>query len=210
MGKFDSMDERINRIIPNGNAGFSSIGDAFGIAFDSSASVLDADGSRTRLTTDAITGSPASLQGQLLYRRSHRMQAFTRFKLLSTTNVRIFIGFTDQTAFTMVDSTNPAGNYFGLRYYSDADSAFRFVTKDGSSAALTNDLADDTAVHNLFLWAGINSDFALFQLDNRTRLERITNLPGSSTDMRFVAAIETRTNGAKSLELGQVMCGVPV
>jgi hypothetical protein len=204
------MNERINRIIPNGNAGFSSIGDSFGVAFDSSASILDADGSRTRLTTDAITGSPASLQGQLLYRRFHRIQSFSRFKLPSTTNVRIFIGFTDQTAFTMVDSTNPAGNYFGMRYYSDADSAFRFVTKDGPTAALTSDLTVDTNVHNLYLWAGVSADFALFQIDDRTRLERLTNLPSSSADMRFVAAIETRTNGAKSLELGQMIAGVPV
>jgi hypothetical protein len=46
-----------------------------------------------------------------------------QFDLISaTTDVRFFLGFTDQTLATMLASDNPAGNYFGIQFSTSRDS----------------------------------------------------------------------------------------
>lgn len=67
----------------------------------------------------------------------------------------------------------------------------------------------DNNAHDLYMWAGINADFALFQLDNRTRLERLTRLPNATSNLRFVAVVETRFSVPRSLELGFIKIGTP-
>jgi hypothetical protein len=170
------------------------------------------DGVMGDFPTGSVAGNKNGVQGDPIYMRALDIEAYISFKLVQTTLCRMFIGFTDQTAATMVDNANndnPPGNYFGIQYSTArGDSNFKIVRKNGTTQGTpVSDIAIDANHHDLYLRlfraSGDNECQSL--IDGNTIRDVTDFIPGDTSALRFVAAIETRTSVAKSLRIGKVL-----
>lgn len=83
-------------------------------------------------TTGTVSGTDTGIQ----WPRNHTLHAAAllvyKFDLRNVTNLRMFIGFTDQTLATMNAGDNPGGHYWGIQFSTArGDTEFKAVSKDG-------------------------------------------------------------------------------
>lgn len=169
------------------------------------AQTSSATGQYTQFTSGTTSGNEAGVETtNALVRRTYRTWLLTKFSLPSIANIRMFIGFTDQSLATMVSADDPAGNYVGIQFSSDrGDTTWQHVKKNGTTQTKTDTtITADTAVWNtrVFAYAG----GIIVQLFNSTFVHQkltayITSNPATATQFRYVAGIETRTSAAKDL-----------
>lgn len=171
--------------------------------------VIDAKGLRIRYATGGVSGDSAHVSGDLIYRRDFNILAFFRMKfMLATASIRLFYGLSNQTAVTMLSSDNPAGNYFGLQYSSArGDANWQFIRKDGTTQGIFNTgIAVDVEVHNLYmnLLASAGKNKIIIQLDNNIPQSYTTNMPISTTELRFITGFQALAALAREFEFGRV------
>lgn len=132
--------------------------------------------------------------------------AFTYgFQFVATTSVRGFIGYTDQTAATMLAADNPAGNYVGLSYSSArGDTTWKIATKDGTTQTLTDTtVARNTGnygmriVNDQYTGEVVVTMLSLLGTELAAPVRISATLP--TTVMRLVAGHRTLAATAKSL-----------
>lgn len=115
-------------------------GAAISLAAGSTRTMWSSDGEPTlELDTGTTINSDASLEFPFGpdYHTDHLL--VWKLHLRNVTDIRLFAGFTDQTAATMLASDNPAGNYFGIQFSTArGDPRIQCVSKDGTTQNLQN------------------------------------------------------------------------
>lgn len=84
------------------------------------------------------TGTTINQDAALEWPQSHTLHSASlliyKFDLRHVLNLRLFIGFTNQSRATMLASDNPAGEYWGLSFSTArGDTQFKAVAKDGTT-----------------------------------------------------------------------------
>lgn len=214
-GKYpQSINRRISEVLAMKSAfGFTTFGDATTITANSITNVADSNGIFNRLITGAVTNEHAAAFGGTLYNRQKEPAFYCKFKLGSSSNVRMFIGLTDQTADVPVFTSVANGNYAGLYANPSISSGWRIGHGNGGS--FTHDTlagSVDTSYHELYMWlkksGGDNN--MIIQLDGGTRYEITTAIPSTTAVMRYVAAIGNVTNQSKNIEIAKVSINTEV
>jgi hypothetical protein len=113
-------------------------------------------------------------------------------KLGQTTNMRMWIGVTDQIAAATFRSDTPAANFVGYRYSTAAgDTKWKCVTNtDATHQTATNESGAhlDTSLHVFEIrFDGTN---AVFLIDNVQVGSQSTNLPTTSTTLGVMVAVD--------------------
>ncbi|MGH7774642.1 MAG: hypothetical protein ACREQA_20655 [Candidatus Binatia bacterium] len=161
---------------------------------------LDADGPRVNYQTGVTSGDDAGFQGLNNLRRDWNPIAVIKFQIDATTNIRMFIGFTNLTITSSVSSDAPLAHMAGLSYSTPrGDTTFRFLSADGTAQQFTNTIAPDILSHDLIIYIDNNNSRVLFRLDNQTDVIHSTSIPGMGTDLRVIAGIETEESGVSKV-----------
>jgi hypothetical protein len=208
---FNSLSKRQTRIVPiiNGGAsGLSILGDTITESFNTATWNADNDGIRNRYQTSPTVGNACGWSGDLQYPRILDIEAYIRFKIESSNSIRLFIGFTDQTAATMIASDNPPGNYFGLQFSSSRlDTRFEVVNKNGITQSILDSGLVDVVAHDLYirLYNDFGNSQLQLQLDDEIVSNITTSMPNNTTVLRFIAQLATLTNTGKFLNLGHCL-----
>lgn len=203
----ESYEDRISEILPtliSGVADFTAQGDIASKSGTTFQQIIDSNGIRTLLGTGSVSLNDAWVAGVSQYTRNNFFQFYCKFKIKQTTNIRAFFGLTSLPPSTMINFDDPpTGHFVGLQYSSGLSSNFRYITKNGSTINPLIGPTADINIHHLYIWA-IDSTKIYIQLDNNTRVSLTVNLPGFSTLMRYVVAVETQTSAAREIELGKL------
>lgn len=171
---------------------------------------LDTNGARLAYLTAAVTNDKAGIEGKQQWRRDLNLKAYFKIKIDSIANIRLFVGFADQTLATMLGSDNPAGNYCGLQYSSARpDSNFQYCNKDNTTQQLTN--SNKAASTNLFHFFIFTFSNQIIYMLNRADVaapvpdrQTVTlNMPVATANLQLVVGIITLTTAAKILDLGK-------
>jgi len=188
-----------------GTPDFTVTGDVAVITSLTPVSLKSSEGIFTRISQSSIL---AAVEGDRMYTRQKEPSFYTRFKLPSSTSVRMFLGLTDQTPALMVaNSTLPIGHYAGLYFNSGLGAQWRFVHCGGGTIMQTTVAGVETInPHHFYLWlkkAG-GQDNIIFQYDDNDRYEASTNIPGIVTLLRYVLAIGI-ISGTKQLDIAKMV-----
>lgn len=158
-------------------------------------------------TTGTTSGNDAGWFTDNIIERDALPYFLTMFSLDSTANVRMFIGWTDQTLVTMVGADEPAGEYIGFQYSaSRGDTKWRVIRR--SAAADTYNFTDledvDTSAHYLKITNPSNTAWVFQVLSSALVSESAGSVssaqaPLGTVALKFVNGIETETTAAKVL-----------
>lgn len=167
----------------------------------------DSDGTGTKTAIATTTTEPAQLDfattstngnvtdifGNTNYVVSNNPDFQTYVALTATTNIRLWMGLTDQTAATMAASANPVGNYAAFRYDTSAsDTTYKCVTKNGTTQTVTNSgTTVSTAGHKFEVI--ISGSQAEFKIDGVDVCTNTATLPASTSLMRYTDSATTLT-----------------
>lgn len=166
---------------------------------------MSSTGRRIVWTTGTVSGDDAGFSTGLVAERDALPYFLIALALAQTTNCRMFVGWTDQTLATMLGADDPAGNYIGLQYSTPrGDTTFALVRKNGTTQTKTNLVAVDTAVHYFRLLNPANSAWIYELMSGALGAQSSGSVvsgqgPGATTQLRFVAGIETETASAAVL-----------
>lgn len=169
------------------------------------------DGVLINYETAASLSAIAGLEGDKNYIRAMNVTAYIRYKILQSSNERVFIGFTDQPFTTMLGSDNPAGNYHGLSYSTTRDAGNIYaIRKDGTTFNSNKIQSIDNLAHDLYL--SMFSDSApnpevVIHVDD-TWINAVMIAPGiplNTTPLMFMAGIKTLDSNAKDLRTGKII-----
>jgi hypothetical protein len=158
---------------------------------------------RTGTTANSTTG----LEGRLNWRTGRNLYYSVTTLARQTTNERIFFGYTDQTLATMLASDDPAGNYAVFRYSTVAsDVAWQAITKDGATQnVVSTGIAVQTATASLFtIQFDDTAGNVKFSISGTVVATLSTNLPSTSTNMRFIWGIINPTGANQRLDYGVI------
>ena len=187
--------------------------------FSTQTITLDSNGRYVTFNTSTTSGNEAGIETpNTICQRLNAFLSQISFALTSTANVRMFIGWTNQTLATMVSSDQPAGRYFGLQYSaSRGDTTFYWTRKNdaGTFTATNTTVNVDTAWHKFRCLGGAVAVIcSLFNnaLTTEEKTNLISNIPSNSNSLSFVAGIETETTVAKGLSIkdGQVTADIQI
>jgi len=161
----------------------------------------------TRHTSAAVAGSDIGTQSDFLTLRTGRnirMQDWVR--LSSITSQRIWICLTDQSLATHANSDNPAGNYACFRFSTDVpETTWKCVTKDNTTQNVVNSaITVDTNGHRFEIFENSSAGQYSFWIDNALVCAISSNIPTTSTNLKFVAGGEARAASAKDIDVGWV------
>jgi len=187
-----------------GTPDFTISGDIALILSSTPVSLKNSEGIFTRISHTV----QASVEGDLMYVRQKEPSFYSRFKLPSSTSVRMFIGMTNQLPGQMTGNpTLPSGHYAGLYYNSALGTNWRFVHAGGGGATISVQNAVETInPHHFYLWmkkAGGQNNI-IFQYDDNDRYEASINIPGIVTPLRYVLAIGI-ISGTKQLDIAKMV-----
>ena len=152
-----------------------------------------------RYTTGVVSGNEAGVQAlgvnEMIVWRGGEPWLALRFRLNETTSVRAFFGITSLALATSVGSDDPAGHYAAMQFSTPrSDTNWQFVSDDGTTQEKTDSgVAPDTGWHTLYIRIDEVDDEVIFQLNEGNEVVHSTNIPGASTDLGVVFAIETQT-----------------
>jgi hypothetical protein len=162
-------------------------------------SVLQQGGSLTQIAPTAthemaefITPTISTTQGwngDLNYRVGKNISFYANLYLARITNVRAWIGVTDQTQITMAASDNPAGNYAAFRFSTIAgDSTIQCITKDGTTQTIVDSLVAPVANTGLNLSTVFNDSVpnVVFYINGVVVATITSHLPTAGTNTRYV------------------------
>lgn len=129
------------------------------------------------------------------------------FRIDSAANIRLFIGYTNQTLATMLGADNPAGVYFGLQFSTArADTNWQWVEKGvGGTQVLTDSgvAAGTTAGFLISLYqSGSVCLSQLFGFDSTPLGSEVmlnTDMPGTTEELRLVAGLRPLAAASKML-----------
>lgn len=203
-----SINRRISEILAVSTVtGFVSLGDNATITANTIVNVFDANGVFNRIQTGAVTNESARVSGGLLFNREKDPAFYCRFKLGSSTNVRMFVGMTDQAADIPLFSTVPNGNYAGLYANTSLGSTFRSGRAGGSTFTTASlGVSIDVGYHEVYMWlkksTGGNS--MILQLDGNTRVEYTTSIPSTSAQLRYVVGVGNVSSISKNIEIAKI------
>lgn len=187
----------------------TAIGDNPGV-FGTLSILADSNGIRGDYATAAAFNATSGLLGNKQYMRALNIQTFARFRLNHISNIRIFIGFSDQSVANMTHSdNNPAGQYFGLWFSSTYDpNNFYVLWSDGAGNAGKDKLCPvDSGYHELYLRLLSDSGSADCQIQiDDTIIHDVTpvGMPGNTELLQFMAANISLDGGSKHTEIGKV------
>ncbi len=166
---------------------------------------LDANGLYVNYITLAAAASVAGVEtAAAVCRRDAQFQSQIRFAISHTTNIRAFIGWSDQPLATMVAADNPVGLYMGLQYSTPrGDTTWRHVRRNGAgtfSNSNTGIAVSTSWLHSrLFGISGLPTivllDVALALLAGNA----LTSAPVNTTNLAFVAGVEAQAAGTRWL-----------
>jgi len=168
---------------------------------------LDANGTYVTYTSGTVSGNEAGISSAILCRRDAQFWGQVRFKLPTTTSVRMFIGWTNQTLATMAGSDTPAGEYWGISYSTvRGDANWQLLDSDGVTVTAT-DLGVAVST-NWLHWRNVGfASVGLGLLFSSVMASlggsSAANGPASTTGLRFVAVVETQTGAARTLMIQQ-------
>lgn len=208
-GKYpQSINRRITEVLAMKSAfGFTTFGDTSSIAANSITNVADQNGIYNRLITGAVTNEYAAVYGGTLYNRQKEPAYYCKFKLGSTSNVRVFIGLTDQLPDIPVFTSVVNGNYAGLYFNPSVSSVWR--AGHGNGGSFTTDsmsVTPDTGYHELYMWlkksGGDNN--MIIQLDGGTRFEITSSIPSITSVLRHTVSIGNISSISKNIEIAKV------
>jgi len=176
------------------------------------AKALDADGGFDRITSAAPVNSDASLSwggtAAFLRRRSYNPIGIYKFGVDFTTGERMFVGWANLIASTILGATDPAAaSMVGLQFDTSVpDANFQFVTKDGAAAISRVNTGVPVSIATFLL--GIFADDATpaITLELRsatgTLLARhtfVANLPASATGLFTINGVRNLGGVARSM-----------
>jgi hypothetical protein len=223
---FETIIEQIFSAGKGGQAGnYSSGGSTFtpagwglygsvSLAGSTFTKALDADGGFNRITSAAPVNSDASLSWgtvtSFLRRRGYNPIGIYKFGLDFTTGERMFVGWANLIASTILGATDPAAaSMVGLQFDTSVpDVNFQFVTKDGVAAISRVNTGVPASIGTFFL--GIFADDATpaITLELRSATGALlarhvftANLPASATGLLTINGVRNLGGVARSIRL---------
>ena len=158
--------------------------------------------------TGAVINSQAGLEFPLHLVTASSPTLVNYFRISSLADVRLFIGYSDQTLATMAGSDNPAGSYIGLQFSSArGDTNWQYVAKDGTTQLLTD---SGVAASTNFFILRIGYDpaaivhMALFNNSWSplgSVVDLTTNLPANTISVRLNHGIQNLVAASKTLQV---------
>jgi hypothetical protein len=157
------------------------------------------------------TGNSSSVA--LYYFNSSNLPQFSSFGAWYCANTADaqtnWMGFTDQTASTMVSSSNPAGNYAAFRFVTGTDTYFQCITKDSSTqnvqssgvAPAAGFWTDPPTAAHLFQIVFTSTPSVLFYIDGVLVATSSSHLPTANTQLMWM----TGTKTASAIHNGPIM-----
>lgn len=129
-------------------------------------------------------------------------------ELPQITDIRAFVGFTDQTLATMNGSDNPAGNYVGMQFSSArGDTNWQFVYKDGTTQTVvdsgTPPGTDPKAIRIRVLNSAPEIEWTILSYTGQASVAPATvttGLPAGTTQVRVVAGLRNLVASTKSIK----------
>ncbi len=190
---------------PGSGTSFNANGDITGGNIATSVPATTSEPAVLDYATAGTTNSATSLEGNPNYNSSANPTYQTYASIAGTTNTRMWLGFTDQSAATMAASANPAGNYAAFRYDTGAgDTAIKCVTKDGTTQNITNTFTAPTTAGHKYEIDIIQGTEVIFKLDGAEVCTQFTNSPAANTMLRYVNTMTTLTNAINDIRVGWV------
>ena len=172
------------------------VGGAFTAVGTGSVFRTDAEGYGRSFATGAVANNNAGLRhGSTRFRRVWTIYCIARFLISSTSDIRVFFGFSSATAEIAGETTlnNESGFGIGKR---TGDTNWFTYRNDGDA---TEDSVDTTiAATSSMTTMEIQLDptNAQFRIDGVAQTAQTTEIPSSSTDLAFHLEIETGAGAA--------------
>jgi hypothetical protein len=182
-----------------GNAGASTVN-------------IDSGGRYFAWPSGAVSGNDGGFQTHVLGRRNTEIKMMVKFRLPTTTSVRMFIGLSDQSLATMVGADSPAaGNFIGLQFSTPrSDANWQTLRRATTTTVGNTGVAVDALAHYLVIWTRPSiAEFALYNssFTQQYYTALATQLPAAATDLALICAVETQTSAARQIDTyyGNVM-----
>lgn len=162
------------------------------------------DGVMENIATGALNQDDCGITGDL-YWRVGRNVWFSAAVMTVEAGAKItWIGLTDQTLATQVDSDNPAGNYAMFRASTVAgDTVWKAITKDNATQTITATGVATNSSTKIFEIIDNGASW-LFKIDGVNVATNSANLPTAGTNLRYVIGEETQEALAKNIRIGWV------
>lgn len=150
---------------------------------------------RMNYASTTANGNASGLSGNTIYRRDRNIKFQAYVQPNATTNVRMWVGLTNQTIATMGASANPAGHYAAFRYDTSVagETTWKCITKDGTTQNIQNSAVTVTTSGFKLEIIESASNFT-FYINGTLACTNSTNLPAAGTNMRYV--MSNATNNA--------------
>jgi hypothetical protein len=166
-----------------------------------------------RWTTGIVAGDDAGIRingaGNGPHARNLLPWLLVKLRLPTTSSIRMFAGLTDQTLGTMIGSDTPAGSFIGLSHSTPrGDANWMFIKNDGAGGQTNNNTSVAISTNPIyFRIAYLSLTQCLMTLHDANfavtfgTISDVTNQPGSTTRLGFVAGVETQVNAARDFDL---------
>lgn len=202
------LEKRVAYAYCNGSSGtINCLGDVLTTNGTGTATAPTAsEGCTDNYASAASTNSQAGYGGNLNYRVGRNIEFRNKVKLQENTAEIAWIVLSDQTFTTATFNDNPAGNYAGFRYSTNAgDSTWKAITKDGTTQSVTDTgVSVNTAIRKFEVIEDVANARWLFKIDDILVASKSTNLPTAGTNLRPCVGVTTLENVAKNIRVESV------
>jgi hypothetical protein len=167
---------------------------------------LDNDGPHRASVTAATTNNMVSIRSSTntATRRNYNPTLTVRFKLVSNTNMRAFIGWSSSTS-AVSSVSDPLNALHGVGLWLDTAVSANWKIKHnagtGASTEVTTGVAADTTVHTLKIIVDESTPKFTLYVDNGSYIGSTTittPIPAATTAIQWYSWIETLTTAAKT------------